>query len=213
MTGLDRWNVLQWLGRLLKYSTLAAGSDRFGYGYVTLPPGDPGKPQQPRQQRVRFMQWFGFRSRPVVSGGEAIVGAPRGGPTNAVALAADHLGYGPTDLQEGEVACYDKAGSVIRLSADGSVNITSKSGVQVLLDPQGDVTVVPKAGRAVKLGDASLVNLDAVVLFTALKSYIDSHTHSAGLLMAGMTAVSGTSGSPVNGLPQSCASDNVLAKT
>ena len=139
---IEKWKILQVAGRLLKYAQLAALSDKFGYGYVSPPPEDPEQGDEPTQQRVRFLQWFGFRSRPVVNGGEAIVAAPRGGTTNAVALAADHLGYGPTDLKEGESAVYDKSGSVIHLFEDGSLSVTAKGGAVVTLDKDGGFTIV-----------------------------------------------------------------------
>lgn len=211
---VERWRILQIAGRLLKYAQLAALSDKFGYGYVSPPPEDPEQGDEPTQQRVRFLQWFGFRSRPVVEGGEAIVGAPRGGTTNAVALAADHMGYGPTDLKEGESAVYDKAGSVIRLFEDGSLSITTKSGVTVNLDKDGNATVVPKSGAQVRLGDGVPVNLDNVVLFAALKGYIDTHAHLAGGLVAPMGGgpVTGSTGAPISGLGTNAASSTVLAK-
>ena len=115
-----KWQVLQWAGRLVKYATLSALSDKFGFGYVKPPKEDVTQGEQSTQQRVRLMQWFGFRSSPVVAGGEAIVVAPRGGATNAVAVVVDNLKYGPTDLKEGETAMYDKAGNVIRQSQDGT---------------------------------------------------------------------------------------------
>lgn len=211
---IEKWKILQVAGRLLKYAQLAALSDKFGYGYVSPPPEDPEQGDEPTQQRVRFLQWFGFRSRPVVNGGEAIVAAPRGGTTNAVALAADHLGYGPTDLKEGESAVYDKSGSVIHLFEDGSLSVTAKGGAVVTLDKDGNATVVPKSGAQVRLGDAVLASLDNVVLFTALKNYIDTHAHGPGGYVAPMGGgpVTGSSGAPVSGLGTNAQSPNVLAK-
>lgn len=209
-----RWQVLQWVARMVKYATLAGLSDRFGFGYVTPPPVDAEDSEQNTQQRVRFMQWFGFRSVVVVQGAEAIVVAPRGGATNAVALAADNLGFGPTDLKEGEVAVYDQAGSVIRLSRDGSLKITSHSGAAIELDANGNGVIVPKSGARLKLGDSIDANLEKVCLYDQLRAAFDSHSHDAGTLVANtMTgAVTGATGAPVLGLPSSIGSANVYAK-
>lgn len=203
---IDKWRILQVAGRLVKYAQLSALSDKFGFGYVSPPPEDPEQGDEPTQQRVRMMQWFGFRSRPVASGGEAVVVAPRGGTTNAVVVAADHMGYGPTDLAEGEVAVYDRSGSVIRLHTNG------------------DVTVIPKAGAKVKLGDFVDANLDLVVLYTKLKTEFDAfvthynqHTHvptgvlfdSLGGLCTGSVLATPDQASP---LTSAVGSSNVAVK-
>lgn len=116
-----KWQVLQWAGRLVKYAQLAALSSKFGYGYVSGPAEDQSLGDESTQQRVRFMQWFGFRSTPVVNHGECVVVAPRGGTSNAVAVAADNLSYGPTDLKEGEACMYAKEGQTLRMDTNGDI--------------------------------------------------------------------------------------------
>lgn len=131
---LIKWQVLQWAGRMVKYATLSRLSDRFGFGYVDSPPIDPEAGEERTQQRVRFLQWFGFRSRPKVSGGEAIVVAPRGGATNAVAVAADNLGVGPTDLLEGESVMYGSGGSTLKHDQPGKVSINAGGTSDVVVN-------------------------------------------------------------------------------
>lgn len=126
--------VLLWAGRIVKYAALASLSDRFGYGKVAGPQEDPSQGDKSSAQPVRFMQWFGFRSRPVVKGGEAVVVAPRGGPSNAVAVAADNLSVGPTDLKEGEAVVYGKEGQVLRQAQDGRTTIDAASGKDIVLN-------------------------------------------------------------------------------
>lgn len=202
----QKWQVLQWAGRLVKYATMSALSDKFGYGYVSAPAEDASMGDKSTQQRVRFMQWFGFRSAPVVDQGECIVVAPRGGASNAVALAADNLSVGPTDLKEGEVVLYAKSGQVIRLHDDGSI------------------TVVPKPGAKVKLGDSDDANLDQVVTlvrlqtdFNNLVNKFNSHSHLAGTLSAPMgggavTGATATNAFTANQLSNAAGSPNVVAK-
>lgn len=127
-----KWQVMQWAGRLVKYATLKRLSDKFGFGYVTPPAEDPSEvpPDQVQtllqaDQRVRFMQWFGFRSRPVIQGGECIIVAPRGGTTNAVAVAADNLNHGPINLKEGESVQYGIGGSTVLHDQAGNVVVNS----------------------------------------------------------------------------------------
>ncbi len=130
-----KWQTLQWAGRIAKYATLNRLSDSFGFGYVDPPPPDPQQGETLKPQRVRFIQWFGFRSRPVVTGGEGVVVAPRGGPTNAIAVAMDNLKVGPTDLQEGESVQYSSGGGTIKCDAQGGITLTGKGGGVVSLDP------------------------------------------------------------------------------
>jgi phage gp45-like len=191
---------------MVKYATQSALSDRFGFGYVAPPQIDESDGDKSTQQRVRFMQWFGFRSTPVVKNGECIVVAPRGGPSNAVALAADNLSYGPLDLAEGETVVYDKSGSIIRLHSSG------------------DITIIPKAGSRVKLGDGTDANLDQVVLSTELRAEVNAmiavfnnHEHSSGTLLAPEHAgpVTGKTGRPDNtadDISTAIGSSNVVAK-
>lgn len=115
-----KWQVLQWAGRLVKYAQTSA-LGKFGYGFVSGPAEDASLGDQSTQQPVRFMQWFGFRSTPVVNHGECVVVAPRGGTSNAVAVAADNLSYGPTDLKEGEACMYAKEGQTIRMDTHGDI--------------------------------------------------------------------------------------------
>lgn len=129
-----RYQVLQIAGRIVKYAQLSRLASGFGYGYVSGATADGSLGQQESQQPVRFMQWFGFRSRPVVKQGEAIIVAPRGGTSNAVAVAADNLAHGPTDLQEGESVMYSSGGSTIRQDTAGKVTINAKTPSDVVVN-------------------------------------------------------------------------------
>lgn len=129
-----RYQVLQIAGRIVKYAQLSRLADGFGYGYVSGATADGSLGQQESQQPIRFMQWFGFRSRPVVKQGEAIVVACRGGTSNAVAVAADNLAHGPTDLQEGESVMYSSGGSSIKQDIAGQIAIDAKAPADVVVN-------------------------------------------------------------------------------
>ncbi len=135
MTGGNfRYRVLQVAQRMIKYATLSRLGSKFGYGFVAGPPADGSLGQEDAQQPVRFMQWFGFRSRPVVKQGESIVVAPRGGTSNAVAICADNLAHGPTDLAEGESVMFSSGGSTIRQDTAGKVTVDAKAPSDVVVN-------------------------------------------------------------------------------
>lgn len=140
-------------GRIIKWSTVAQQSDRCGYIWATLPPGRSD--EKISSERVRLIQQFGFRSKPP-SGSEILVGNPRAGTINPVALGTDNLGYGPTDLEDGEVVEYGPAhtnGGVscmrwkpsgemtittaeatIQIASTGQINITAKTAADVVVN-------------------------------------------------------------------------------
>jgi hypothetical protein len=95
--------------------------------------------------------------------------AATAGSTNNVTVAEDSTRYGPSDLDDGEVAVYCKVQSVvIRLFSDGSVKVRDKAGSQLLFDGKGNVSVNGQAialaggGPAVgRVGDAVQVTIPA----------------------------------------------------
>lgn len=142
--------ILQVAGRLLKVATLAGLSDKFGFGYVDPPPVDESQGERPTQQRVRFLQSFGFRSTPVVKGGQVLVAAPRGGATNAIAIAADNLNHGRTNLTEGETQVYSAVpGAEVFLAGSGQLAVNSgtpKGGTQADVVVNGGTHAVSRVG-------------------------------------------------------------------
>ena len=73
---------------------------------------------------VRRMQHAGFRSRPPV-GARTLAVHPQGRATNAITVAEDVPGAGPSDLAEGETAVFGTgtAAAVIRLDEEGNAAI------------------------------------------------------------------------------------------
>ena len=79
-----------------------------------------------------------------------------GGRLQLVLIAAESESYGPTDLEGGEVALYDQAGSTIVLDKDGAITITSKSGAVVAMNAAGKITIDAKAGQDVQVNGGTL---------------------------------------------------------
>lgn len=135
-----------------------------------------------RDDLERF-QNYGFTSAPS-EGAEAVVLFVGGRRDHGLAIAVDDRRYRFMNLQDGEVAVYNRFGASIVLKASGEIEVTPKTG-EVLriagsLEVQGDIdstgtvtgsTDVVGGGKSLKL-----------------------HTHSATLTVAG-TSPSG----PVTG--------------
>lgn len=210
----DRSQILQVAARLVKWVQLGSLGSKWGFGTVQGPPADPAEGEEDTSQPARYMSWFGFRSAPVIAGGEGIVVAPRGGTSNATVIATDNLGIGPTDLKEGEVAVFDKAGSTIRLYQDGTVRIIGKSGVPIVITPSGDVRIGtddPAKLSHVALYEALKTDFDQLVSkFNSFISAYNAHFHGspAGATTVPTALYSGTATS----LSSAVASPNVFAK-
>jgi hypothetical protein len=100
------------------------------------------------------------RSAPV-TGSECIVTAPRAGAVNATVVASDHLGYGPTDLAEGDSVVYSKAHHegvtcIVRVNANGKITINSKNNGVIVLDENGKITIDAAAGQDVVVNGGTL---------------------------------------------------------
>lgn len=195
--------VLGIVSRLIQWTTVD-GSQAGGFVTTTMPPIDPSLGEEATTRSVRLYGNFGFRSRPT-PGTEIILGAPRAGTTQPVGLASDNLSNGPSDLAEGEVAIYSSADK----KSGGAQELC-----RIRLGADGNIFILPKVGAKVRIGDSTDANLDAVALFTALKQYIDGHTHGPGAYTAPPMggAVTGTSGAPTSTLPTTASSSNVVAK-
>lgn len=121
-------------GRMLKWSTIRGQESRYGYLRASLPPADPVLGEEEHDQPVRLMQHFGFRSQPP-NGSECVVAAMRGSAQNAVVIASENLGLGPTDLASGETVIFSKAdGTTIKLDANGKITIDAAAGQDVVVN-------------------------------------------------------------------------------
>ena len=151
----DRWQILQVAARLVKWVQLGSLGAKWGFGTVQGPPADPAEGEEDTSQPVRYMSWFGFRSAPVIAGGEGIVVAPRGGSSNATVIATDNLGIGPTDLKEGEVAVFDKAGEFAGYIGS-CLDITDRRNTEATLKERENrmTTLLASMGEGVIMRDA-----------------------------------------------------------
>lgn len=175
--------VRQQIMPLIRYRRMTRPSAD-GWDEVTGHPAGPGEPHTSDQ--VRRMQHYGFRSQPP-DGAELLTVAVGGAAGQHVAIASEVAGAGPGDQAAGDVALYAVDGATVTITANGA---TFK------IDKDGNVTVNPAPGKQVLLGTDSAGAADYVVLFTALKSYLESHTHQPGSFTTavGGGVVSGTSG-------------------
>ncbi len=135
---------------------------------------------------VERFQDYGFTSVPE-EGAEGLVLCIGGRRDQPVAFVVDDRRYRPRNLQSGEVAMYDKSGSLIVFKANGDIELTPSSGV---LRFTGDLEVdgaVSATGNVAADGDV-----------TAGAISLSGHTHSAGGYTAPQDAgsVTGSSGGP-----------------
>jgi phage gp45-like len=125
---------------------------------------------------------FGIRSRPP-QGVDAVwlaVGG-RNRSSHGVIVGADSKGYGPGDLQDGEVAIYNKvSGTIIKLDASGGITITAATGQVVNINgstysaPQWDDFVgVLKAFTASLKVATTIANVATAA--TTLDTALDGH--------------------------------------
>jgi phage gp45-like len=96
-----------------------------------------GAGEEEYDYEVRRLQHFGFRSRPPKDVWALRVAAS-GGATNGATVAEESTRYGPSDLEDGEVALYNKVdGLEIRFDKDGNIRITCAQGKKVLINRGG----------------------------------------------------------------------------
>lgn len=129
------------------------------YGKVTRSSsnGDDAMDGWVQQIPSRRMGPWGLRALPPV-GSECIGVGAGGSQANLVMMAAEttsrtanglEYAYGPKDLKEGETALYDKAGSVLRMSQDGTTKIDAASGKDIILN--GGTKKVARVGDRAKV--------------------------------------------------------------
>lgn len=147
---------------IVRYSTVAENS---ADGTTDKVAGHPGNPdEQATHEEARRFQAWGVRSRPP-KGVEAIVLRVGGGATNGVQVAHESGKYGPTNLNDGEVAIYCKAsGTQIVLDQNGGITITGASGQNVNVNVSGGGAVnIAGSGHPMLLADVLLSDLQAFV--------------------------------------------------
>lgn len=99
---------------------------------------------------VRRVQHFGFRSRPPKDVWTVRL-ATTGGATNNVTVGEDSTRYGPSDLEDGEVALFNSvSGLEVRFDNKGNINARSAPGQQVSL--QGGDRGVARLNDSVDCG-------------------------------------------------------------
>lgn len=120
--------------KILPYSrSTASGTGDKLQGYPTA-----GSDEQKYDFEGRRVEPFGLRSVPPAG----VMGAWVGVDASGLILGAESSRFGPSGLNDGEVALYNKISGVsILLDKNGAITITDKGGAQIKLDGSGNVTV------------------------------------------------------------------------
>lgn len=165
----DDWERIRaMVTALVRYTTMQGtqadghGDSVDGYtdGTISGSKGDLG---------TRRMFPWGFDSRPP-AGTEALVLSVGGGTSNAVLVANARDANAP-DLDDGEVAIWNKAtGAVIKIDKYGNITITTATGKAITVDGTATGTVTVK-GSAITLQPTAAVATVPVLLQGSLDSW------------------------------------------
>jgi phage gp45-like len=157
------------------------------YGKVTRSNsnGDDAMDGWVQQIPSRRMGPWGLRALPPV--GSECVGIGAGGSqANLLLMAAEttsrtanglEYSYGPKDLKEGETALYDKAGSVLRQSQDGTTKVDAASGK--------DISLTGGTHKVARVGDRAKVTIRSVYTVVSMVPPVYMLTVSA---VSGLTS-------------------------
>jgi phage gp45-like len=145
----------QRLANTIEY-TQYSRSSALGAGDKTKGHRTEGAGEQEYDHEAQRLQHFGLRSLPPAGTWCVRIGAS-GSSTNSLIVAEDPVDrYGPQDLEDGEVAIYNKVtGCIIKLDKDGNVEITAAAGKNITATASGAGVVHLNATAvtgAVKLG-------------------------------------------------------------
>lgn len=166
-------------------STASGDGDKVD-GHITFEDEAPGG----YDYTVRRLWPFGIRSRPPV-GVDAVVVHAFGGSTNGVMVGAESSVYGPSDLQEGEVAIYaKKADAMIKIDVDGKITIDSHSGANVVVN--GGSKSVARVDDLTNPGALIISQVGVAPNITLTLSYTDATGVVTALGSWATTAASGT---------------------
>lgn len=122
---------------------------------------------------VERFQEYGFTSVPE-PGAEAIVLAVGASRSHLVVVATDDRRYRPTGWGAGEAGLYSKFGQIVRLKADGSIELTPAAGQPVTVN--GDLVATGNVQAGADVVAAGEVQ-DAAGTMQAMRLAYNAHTH------------------------------------
>jgi phage gp45-like len=139
------------LASLVAFPRVASSSSSGETDAVEVEDGD-----SQQQRSARRVEPFGFRSRPPAGVRAAIIKA-LAGATNAILFGVASSRYGPSDLDDGEVALYCLAdGSLVKLTRVGRIEVSAADDQDITLTVSGTGDVVVNSGSHAigRVGDA-----------------------------------------------------------
>jgi len=171
-------------------------------------PDDPIKPDSDESAPIDWWQHYGFLSRPPANA-EVLalrVGAQVFGIASRALASVAAFGK----MGEGDVALYSIGGNLIRLQANGAINVLvpTKNGKQLVvrLDPKGadEIKIVNGAGMAIEFSEENglVVNAGqkdvtfACRNFQVIGAATNLNTASVKLGVSGAKPLVGTAASP-----------------
>lgn len=125
---------------------------------------------QEETEYLEHAETYGYTASPF-DGAEAVVLRIGEGPDHQIVISTPDRRYRLQTLARGEVALYDDLGSVVRLGRDG-IHVSATGVCNVTAT--GVCTV---EGSSIKLGATAT---KALPLWTDLKTWLNTHTHSGG---------------------------------
>ncbi len=133
--------AIQACANLIEYSTISKTSADGATEAMRASDDDPEV-----ERAVRRIEPWGVRCRPPSGIRGAIIKA-LGGASSGLLVGVSTTRYGPSDLEEGEVALYSiGSGAVIKINKDGAVTVTASSGQTVAVDAGAGANVVINGG-------------------------------------------------------------------
>lgn len=148
---------------------------------------------------IEFITPYGLSFRPA-AGAETLVWSVGASARHLLAMVFDRRIRLKSTLEEGEVALHiGKAGQVVHLKADGSVEVRAAlegggAGGSVVVKANGDVVATPAPGRFVYLGEDGAVKKvaladDVDARIATLQLAHDGHTHGGVVAGPGSTSI------------------------
>lgn len=142
--------VRQYVARLVRWGVMSESPSK---GFVRMQGREHDADVPDDQEVMRFLQQYGFRSRPR-AGSEMAAISVLGASNNRVCVATETPGTGPQEQEDGEVELYAEFGQRVFFDRDGQITITAKNAT-IRVDADGNITIDPASGKDLVLAGGS----------------------------------------------------------